>query len=70
MYWILYTNLQNKTYYRRFTRFGRSQKIQHKYIVSKSLSRLETFPNNLYAWDGGGGGGWNKNVLGRKESKI
>ena len=46
MYWLIYTNLQNKTQYRRAVLFTRSQKGQHKYIVSKRLSGLETFPNN------------------------
>ena len=46
MCWLLYTNLQNKTYYRRAVPFARSQKSHHKNIVSKSLSGLETFPNN------------------------
>ena len=56
-----YTNLQNKTQYVDFFTqtyktkhntdeailFVRSQKSQHKYIVSKCFSGLETFPNNL-----------------------
>ena len=35
-----------KTKYKLGVPFARLQKSQHKYIVSKSLSGLETFPNN------------------------
>ena len=48
MSWILWTNAKNKTHYRWVTPFERSQKSQHKYIVSKSLSGLKTFPSNSY----------------------
>ena len=60
MCWLLYTNLQIKTHYRRVVPLARSQKKQHKYIVSKSVCELE----NLGGW-----GEWNKNVLSGKESK-
>ena len=46
MCWLLYTNLQNKTQYRRTVPFVRLQKCQQKYIDSKGLSELETFPSN------------------------
>ena len=47
--------------------FARSQKVQYKYIVSKILSALETFPYKYEAR--GEGGGWIKNVLGGKKLK-
>ena len=54
--WLLYTNLQNKTlrwliikqnktHYRRVTPFARSQKSQHKYIVSNSGWKLSPIIN-------------------------
>ena len=61
MCWLLYTNFENKTQYRRAALFAKSQKkSQHKY-VSKSLYGLETLPdiNRL------GGGGINKHIIGR-----
>ena len=60
MCWLLYTNLQIETHYRRLAPLARSQKSQHKYIFPKILSELE----NLRGW-----GEWNKNVLSGKESK-
>ena len=44
---LVYTNLQDKTHYRQIAPSARSEKSQHSYIVSKSLSGLETFPNSL-----------------------
>ena len=35
-----------KTHYRWVVPFAKSQKSQQKYVVSKFLSELETFPNN------------------------
>ena len=35
-----------KTHYRWVVPFEKSQKSQYKYVVSKFLSELETFPNN------------------------
>ena len=49
MYWFLCTNLQNETHCRWVLPFARSQISQQKYIVSKSLSRLGTFPNNYWS---------------------
>ena len=71
MCWLFYTSLQNKTHYRRVAPFARSQKSQHKYIVSKLLSGLETsFPNKRHDGGGGAEGGWNKNILCGKNRKI
>ena len=65
MCWLFYTSLQNKTHYRRVAPFARSQKSQHKYIVSKLLSGLETsFPNKRHDGGGGGGGGGGRKGVG------
>ena len=41
MCWLLCTNLQNKTNYRRVIPFAGPQKSQREYFVSESLSRLD-----------------------------
>ena len=49
--------------------FGRSQKSQHKYIVSKGFLGRKLSPIINRRRGGRGMGGWNKNVLGEKKSK-
>ena len=66
---LLYTNLQNKTPYRRVTPFSRSPKSQHEYIVSKNLGWKLSPINNTWEWGVQGVGDWNKNVVGGKKSK-
>ena len=43
--WLLCMNLQNKAHYRRVTPFARSQKSQHKFIVSNSGWKLSPIIN-------------------------
>ena len=43
--WLPCMNLQNKTHYRRFTPFARSQKSQHKCIVSNTSWKLSPIIN-------------------------
>ena len=47
--WLLCMNLQNKAHYRRVTPFARSQKSQHKFIVSNSGWKLSPIINK---WEG------------------
>ena len=54
---------KHNTLHRRVTPFARSQKSQHKYIVSNSGSKLSPVINKQ------GVRGWKKNVLGGKKSK-
>ena len=68
MCWLLYTNLQNKTHYRRVALLQDRKKSAQVYRF-KNLSGLETFPNNQQAGVGKGVGSWNKNVLGGKKLK-
>ena len=64
--WLLCTNLQNKTHYRRVTPFARSQKSQHKYIVSNWGWKHSPIINKRWV----GERGWKKNVLGEKNRQI
>ena len=63
--WQLCANLQNKTHYRQVTPLARSQKSQHKYIVSNSGWKLSPIINKQ-----GGGVGCKQNVLGGKNQTI
>ena len=60
---VFYTNLGNKTQYRRVAHLSRSQKNQLSILFEKVCLgwKLSTIIN--------GQGNWNKNVLGRKKLK-
>ena len=59
-------NLQNKPPFRRVTPFARSQKSQHKYIVSNWGWKHSPIINKRWV----GERGWKKNVLGEKNRQI
>ena len=70
--WLLCTNLQNKTHYRRVTPFARLQKSQHKYIVSNSSWKLSPIINIQGGWVERECSGWKKTeklISGRLEGE-